>query len=66
MNTCDTCDWWSERSDGETHRCCLNPKFSNDLNAEHDEDSVIYAGCYEEMASMFTGPKFGCIHHKSQ
>ena len=65
MNTCDTCKWWGVKTwmryrRGDS-RCCEHvTSFMGDyphsaLQAVHDND---YG------SEVFTGPKFGCIHHE--
>jgi hypothetical protein len=66
MNTCDTCKHWEIEAirahvAEATHAHCGHPKVSdNGLQFEDGaEDNEGYGGIY-------TGPKFGCIHHEAK
>ena len=63
MNTCDTCEHW-EKSWSAGY--CNSDKVRDKRRTEDIEDSapdeLVYS--YSEGGSFWTGPKFGCVHHK--
>jgi hypothetical protein len=68
MNTCNTCAYWSDkapysRPDGFAVRMCMSEKLMEDFYSE-GEDTLCYS--YSEGGAFYTGPKFGCVHHKEQ
>ena len=70
MNTCKTCRYWEHESDapplririreqaGGTCRCA---KLTED-KGRYGADMLVYA--YNEGGWFWTGPNFGCVHHK--
>ena len=70
MNTCDTCKWW-----GDVSRCDIT---GNQYGQNKQCDHIVRDGgvSYESSVSpihdnnyrsdLYTGPKFGCIHHEAK
>lgn len=68
MNTCKTCNFWrftpKEDVDQSKIRRCYCPSIRN---AEYGLETIPSDGLtygYDEGAAFYTGPDFGCIHHK--
>ncbi len=79
MNTCDTCKHWKMRGwrndttdnpndsqcwedDDSPQMVCAQPKLQKFVKPLIDGASVCDGSYY--MAMLYTGPKFGCIHHE--
>lgn len=66
MNTCDTCKWWDQSEDSFQFRPiqgkCTNQKVTGS-DAKTTQDNVLMHGGWAE---LWTGPKFGCIHHEAK
>jgi hypothetical protein len=67
MKNCKTCEHWNrvtpypnERSYYNSGGYCESPKIGEGI--EHEPDSLVYS--YMEGGSFWTGPMFGCVHHK--
>lgn len=65
MPTCKTCKYW----EAEHKRCHKN--FVDVLNdkREFKDDSMrvgVYPRIGDYVAYKFTGPDFGCVHHKER
>jgi len=63
---CATCKSWrrvrSVREDAGGE--CLNEKLREKWgDASHEPDALVYS--YSEGGGFWTGPDFGCVHHKS-
>ena len=68
MKTCDTCSHWTDRAPYDqperfTIRECGSMKLS-EYDGDHEPDGLYYS--YRESGSFYTGPKFGCVHHKEK
>lgn len=64
-NTCSTCKYWER----EHSICHKGRKFVDVPNDKRPfaPDSIrvsVYPSVGEFVANVFTGPDFGCIHHK--
>ena len=67
MNTCDTCRWWGnvrgQISEGSKKKCehiSVSERevpFDEAVSPLHDGNFV---------SDLFTGPKFGCVHHEGK
>ena len=63
--TCDTCKHWNTLPTDEGRMGgCLHPRLVNENDPSID--GLSYAGVYEELAVLLTGPKFGCLHHEAK
>ena len=68
MSTCQTCTYWSDRApfdrpQNHVLRHCKNEKLTDCLY-KNAEDELVYG--YQEDGGFYTGPKFGCVHHKER
>lgn len=73
MNTCDTCKWWGKATwmhysfTDLGMRCCERIVYNASSESIADRQPSVMAihdnfyGC-----ELFTGPKFGCIHHEAK
>lgn len=62
MNTCDTCKWWTMETGPYgrlPERACSHIKLSDDSEGDDRLNYEMHEG-----GRLFTGPKFGCIHHE--
>lgn len=58
MNTCDTCKWWN-RGDRRETRSCENPRLREYPVTGDDSCNL---SSIDGMVTLYTGPRFGCIH----
>lgn len=74
MNTCKTCAHWRAFATAtvapfaateamKRGGLCRCPKLREDYGRDHAADEMVYS--YAEDGSFWTGPEFGCVHHKS-
>lgn len=72
MKTCNSCKFWTNKSDNNPFSNANIGKCACNKISEHDdndktfrksdkEDMLIYE--YYEGGSFFTGKDFGCVHH---
>ena len=66
MHRCKTCKWWDidyiDRR-GELGRLVSKPCSNLKLNDWDERDTLDHE--YDTDGEIFTGPDFGCIHHKN-
>ena len=66
-NTCNTCKHWrnaeKEFRDEVAGGFCNNKKITESFDIRK-RDWLVYS--YNEGGSFWTGPDFGCIHHKTK
>ena len=65
MKHCETCIHWADRElpYNKVVRECGNERLSDDYH-DAEPDGLYYS--YQEGGTFFTGPKFGCVHHKEK
>ena len=65
MKHCETCVHWADKRENyvkvEIRECKNYEKISDDYY-EATSDGLYYS--YQEGGTFYTGPKFGCVHHK--
>lgn len=70
MNTCKTCAHWGEIDAYDWNELrkiggyCNSEKLRETSEDAYDSDALVYS--YDEGGRFWTGPDFGCIHHKSK
>ena len=66
MLTCKTCLFWSKdvtKADWKiSGGICTSEKLTEDFG--YEADNLVYS--YNEGGSFWTGPEFGCVHHKTR
>lgn len=67
MNTCKTCSLWTSeapynRPESFVSRRCASEKFDEEFYKE-EADGLYYP--YVEGGCFYTGPDFGCVHHRT-
>lgn len=63
MNTCDTCKWWGRPHKEVRHkRECDHPKVDH-IDVLCDDGALLDDSESSLMATFYSGPKFGCVHH---
>lgn len=66
MQTCKTCIFWTKDITKSNWRIsggiCTSKKLTED--SDYAADSLVYS--YDEGGSFWTGPEFGCVHHKER
>ena len=69
MNTCDTCKWWNKEWIGQgfnpIQNKCVNEKVVGRKMPRHDNENILMISTSESWSGLFTGPKFGCLHHEA-
>ena len=70
MNTCKTCVHWNQaiaaayRGPAESGGFCKQEKITEEYgDSSYTNDAMVYS--YHEGGSFWTGPDFGCVHHKT-
>ena len=70
MKYCETCGLWKKAEvlsdasdDKKAGGYCHSEKIMEDEN-EFEPDTLVYD--YNEGGGFWTGPKFGCVHHKER
>ena len=66
MKHCETCVHWANERENYVKveiRECKNEKMSEDYY-DAEQDGLYYS--YQEGGTFYTGPKFGCVHHKEK
>jgi hypothetical protein len=66
MNTCDTCKWWGKvtwmRPRRGEHLACEHVLYERTLTDIKNTVTAIHDNDFG--SELFTGPKFGCVHHE--
>ena len=68
MKNCETCKHWADITQsfdekGQIRKCGNYEKINDDIyNSE--PDGLYYL--YQDGGTFYTGPKFGCVHHKEK
>ncbi len=68
MNTCKTCVYWSKEETNykpqQIGGWCSSEKLVECFgDSSYEPDVLVYS--YHEGGSFWTGPDFGCVHHKT-
>ena len=63
MNTCDSCQWWKPETRKRPFPECSNPKLDGSKPDEWESKDVLLSSDFE-FYGVYTGAKFGCIHHQ--
>ena len=67
MSTCDTCRWWKRDVEECTHPFLdVDNEKGQHLNTVDPCDTGLLASSNGNVpgGNIYTGPKFGCIHHE--
>lgn len=63
MNTCDTCKHWGKPATATPVRGS-NRRCQNVVDKENAEEAATPIHDNYYLSDLYTGPKFGCIHHE--
>ena len=69
MERCKTCAYWKQNlgsvlTNGVRGGGCSNEKLREAWGGGgYEADALVYS--YDEGGSFWTGPEFGCVHHKA-
>lgn len=65
MSYCETCTFWGPVTYSKAKMICSCPKLCEEYDAEaFADDALTYS--YQESGCFYSGPKFGCVHHKEK